>query len=51
MFAIAWPGSKTYHGRMKDLKYFDTHRRATWLELFFYLIFVVALRDAGHNLI
>lgn len=30
---------------MKDLKYFDPHRRATWLELFFDLIFVVALSD------
>ena len=49
--AIAWVGSKTYHGRMKDLKYFDTHRHATWLELFFDLIFVVALRDAGEILI
>lgn len=36
---------------MKDLKYFDTHRRATWLELFFDLIVVVALRDAGEILI
>lgn len=35
---------------MKDLKYFDAHRRATWLELFFDLIFVVALRDAGEIL-
>lgn len=35
---------------MKDLKYFDTHRRATWLELFFDLIFVVALHDAGEIL-
>ena len=33
-----------------NLKYFDTHRRATWLELFFDLIFVVALRDAGEIL-
>jgi len=31
---------------MQDLKYFDTHRRATWLELFFDLIFVVAVGDA-----
>lgn len=30
---------------MKDLRYFDPHRRATWLELFFDLIFVVALSD------
>jgi low temperature requirement protein LtrA len=36
---------------MKDLKYFDTHRHATWLELFFDLIVVVALRDAGEILI
>src|SRR5688572_25564687 len=35
---------------MKDLKYFDTHRRATWLELFFDLIFVVAVGDACHIL-
>ena len=35
---------------MKDLRYFDPHRRATWLELFFDLIFVVALRDAGEIL-
>jgi low temperature requirement protein LtrA len=35
---------------MKGLKYFDTHRRATWLELFFDLIFVVALHDAGEIL-
>ena len=35
---------------MKELKYFDTHRRATWLELFFDLIFVVALSDAGEIL-
>lgn len=36
---------------MKDLKYFDPHRHATWLELFFDLIFVVALSDAVHILI
>ncbi|MCW7537141.1 low temperature requirement protein A [Aquabacterium sp. A7-Y] len=35
---------------MKDLRYFDPHRRATWLELFFDLIFVVALRDVGEIL-
>lgn len=35
---------------MKDLRYFDLHRHATWLELFFDLIFVVALRDAGEIL-
>lgn len=35
---------------MKNLRYFDPHRRATWLELFFDLIFVVALRDAGEIL-
>lgn len=35
---------------MKDLRYFDPHRHATWLELFFDLIFVVALRDAGEIL-
>jgi low temperature requirement protein LtrA len=37
-------------GRVKDLKYFDPHRRATWLELFFDLIFVVALGDVTHLL-
>ena len=36
---------------MKDLKYFDPHRHATWLELFFDLMVVVALRDAGEILI
>jgi low temperature requirement protein LtrA len=36
---------------MINLKYFDPHRRATWLELFFDLIVVVALRDAGEILI
>ncbi|MDM0109578.1 low temperature requirement protein A [Variovorax sp. J22R24] len=35
---------------MKDLRYFDPHRRATWLELFFDLIFVVAIGDAGEIL-
>ena len=35
---------------VKDLRYFDPHRHATWLELFFDLIFVVALRDAGEIL-
>jgi low temperature requirement protein LtrA len=35
---------------VKDLKYFDPHRRATWLELFFDLIFVVALGDVTHLL-
>jgi low temperature requirement protein LtrA len=48
--APAWPGSKAYDGPMKDLRYFDPHRRATWLELFFDLIFVVALHDAGEIL-
>lgn len=47
---LAWPGSRTYHGRLKDLRYFDPHRRATWLELFFDLIIVVALGNAGHIL-
>nr|WP_242529052.1 low temperature requirement protein A [Ramlibacter ginsenosidimutans] len=32
------------------MRYFDPHRRATWLELFFDLIFVVALRDASQVL-
>ena len=35
---------------MKDLRYLDPHRRATWLELFFDLIFVVALGDASEIL-
>lgn len=35
---------------MKELRYFDPHRHATWLELFFDLIFVVALRDVGEIL-
>jgi low temperature requirement protein LtrA len=35
---------------MRDLRYFDPHRHATWLELFFDLILVVALRDAGEIL-
>ena len=39
-----------YDSPVKDLRYFDPHRRATWLELFFDLIFVVALRDAGEIL-
>nr|WP_222622927.1 low temperature requirement protein A [Ramlibacter cellulosilyticus] len=32
------------------MRYFDPHRHATWLELFFDLIFVVALRDVGEIL-
>src|SRR5512134_629943 len=36
---------------MKGLRYFDTHRHATWLELFLDMIIVVALRDAGEILI
>jgi low temperature requirement protein LtrA len=35
---------------VKDLRYFDPQRHATWLELFFDLIFVVALRDVGEIL-
>lgn len=35
---------------MKDLRYFDPHRQATWLEKFFDLIFVVAVSDAGEIL-
>jgi low temperature requirement protein LtrA len=35
---------------VKDLKYFDPNRRATWLELFFDLIFVVTLGDVTHLL-
>src|SRR6476469_5639931 len=37
----------THHSAsFSNLKYFDTHLRATWLELFFDLIFVVAVGDA-----
>ena len=39
-----------YGRAMKDLRYFDPHRHATWLELFFDLILVVALHDAGEIL-
>lgn len=46
----AWPSSEAYDVPVKDLRYFDPHRHATWLELFFDLIFVVALRDAGEIL-
>lgn len=46
----AWPGSEPYDRPVKDLRYFDPHRRATWLELFFDLIFVVALGDAAEIL-
>ncbi|MEJ7932297.1 low temperature requirement protein A [Ramlibacter sp. AN1015] len=35
---------------MKDLRYFDRHRQATWLEKFFDLIFVVAVSRAGEIL-
>jgi low temperature requirement protein LtrA len=35
---------------MKNLRYFDPHRRATWLELFFDLIFVVGLGNASEIL-
>jgi low temperature requirement protein LtrA len=35
---------------MHDTKYFDTNRHATWLELFFDLIFVVAIGDVTHVL-
>jgi low temperature requirement protein LtrA len=37
-------------GYVYDLKYFDPHRRSTWLELFFDLIFVVAMGDVTHLL-
>src|SRR6478672_3027265 len=49
---MAWglAGRSTAGVRMKDLKYFDPDRRATWLELFFDLIIVVALHDAGEIL-
>jgi low temperature requirement protein LtrA len=35
---------------MKTPRYFDPHRRATWLELFFDLIFAVAIGDVTHIL-
>lgn len=35
---------------MHNTKYFDPHRHATWLELFFDLIFVVAMGDVTHIL-
>jgi low temperature requirement protein LtrA len=35
---------------VKGLRYFDPHRRATWLETFFDLIFVVGVGDAGEIL-
>ncbi|WP_296949535.1 low temperature requirement protein A [uncultured Massilia sp.] len=35
---------------MYDTKYFDANRRATWLELFFDLIFVVTIGDVTHVL-
>jgi low temperature requirement protein LtrA len=35
---------------MYNTKYFDPHRHATWLELFYDLIFVVTIRDVTHIL-
>jgi low temperature requirement protein LtrA len=35
---------------MENLKYFEPHRRATWLELFFDLIFAVAIGNVTHIL-
>ncbi len=35
---------------MKSLKYYDKNRHATWLELFFDLIFVVAIGKVTHIL-
>ena len=35
---------------MHNTKYFDRHRHATWLELFFDLIFVVTIGDVTHIL-
>lgn len=35
---------------MHSTKYFEPHRHATWLELFFDLIFVVAIGDVTHIL-
>ncbi|MET1115221.1 MAG: low temperature requirement protein A [Comamonas sp.] len=35
---------------MHNTKYFDLHRHATWLELFFDLIFVVTIGDVTHIL-
>jgi low temperature requirement protein LtrA len=46
----AWPGSTAYDSSVKDLKYFDPYRQATWLEKFFDLIFVVAVSHAGEIL-
>lgn len=37
-------------GEMHNTKYFEPNRRATWLELFFDLIFVVAIGDVTHIL-
>jgi len=37
-------------GDMHNTKYFEPNRRATWLELFFDLIFVVAIGDVTHIL-
>ena len=35
---------------MSNLKYFDEHRHATWLELFFDLVFVAAISVVTHAL-
>lgn len=37
-------------GEMHNTKYFEPNRRATWLELFFDLIFVVTIGDVTHIL-
>jgi low temperature requirement protein LtrA len=39
-----------FSGDMHNTKYFEPNRRATWLELFFDLIFVVAIGDVTHIL-
>lgn len=36
--------------KLNTLLYFDSHRHATWLELFFDLVFVAAIGIIGHTL-
>ena len=43
-------GQAKWSGEMHNTKYFEPNRRATWLELFFDLIFVVAIGDVTHIL-
>src|SRR5690606_24542859 len=42
------PGGRSH--AMHNTKYFDPNRHATWLELFFDLIFVVTVGDVTHIL-